>query len=123
MVLFFGVFLAVLTVFLNMLFIPKWGMNGAGFATLLAFLIYNGAKIFFVKKKFGIHPFSVKTLKATFLFTVIVLGFFFWDFPFHPIFNIALKSVLIVSLSVAAILQLNLSADINGMWNKFIAKR
>lgn len=123
MVLFFGVFLAVLTVVLNMMFIPEWGMTGSGVATLLAFLIYNGAKIFFVKKKFGIQPFSVKTLKASLFFTAMVVLFFFWDFPFHPFINIVLKSMLIVVLSLLAILQLQLSADINGMWNKFIAKR
>lgn len=118
-VLAFGVFLAVLTVVLNILFIPKYGINGAGLATLIAFLVYNVTKLTFVKIKFGIHPFSKATLNTTLLFGTIGLLFFFWDFNFHPILNIVLKSICILILCVFGILKWNLSEELQKVWNKY----
>src|SRR5690606_10847868 len=51
MVLFFGLLLACLTVVLNMIFIPIWGLNGAAFATFFSLVIYNLTKIYFVYRK------------------------------------------------------------------------
>ncbi|GLB49471.1 lipopolysaccharide biosynthesis protein [Neptunitalea lumnitzerae] len=119
-VLTFGVFLAILTVVLNALFIPVWGMNGAGLASLMAFFIYNATKIVFVNKKFGIQPFTIKTVKTTLLFAGIGFIFFFWDFNFHPIINIVIKSGVIVVVCLLGILKLNLSSDITYLWKKYI---
>ncbi len=44
-VLILGVFLAVLAVVLNIIFIPKYGINGAAFATFIAYFLYNLAKL------------------------------------------------------------------------------
>ncbi|SFU39820.1 Membrane protein involved in the export of O-antigen and teichoic acid [Pustulibacterium marinum] len=119
MVLLFGLLLTVLTVVLNMLFIPLWGMNGSGFATLLAFLIYNSMKLVFVQRKFGIQPFTTKTLHASLFYTLMVGAFFFWDFPFHPLVNIVLKSVCIVVISGVVMIRFHMSDDITAVWKKY----
>lgn len=115
MVLFFGVFLACLTVVLNIIFIPIWGLNGAAFATLLAFVIYNITKLIFVYTKLDIHPFTKLTLISAIVMGVIFVLFFWWDFNFHPILNILLKSILISLIFGLAVFYLKLSDDITDL--------
>lgn len=119
-VLLFGVILTILTVLLNMLFIPRYGINGSAFATFLAIFVYNTIKIYFVKKKFNMMPFNAETGKVVVLLMVSVAIFYFWDFPFHPIVNIALKSLLIALFYVIIILKLNVSEDISIVIRKYL---
>ncbi|MEH6705375.1 MAG: polysaccharide biosynthesis C-terminal domain-containing protein [Galbibacter orientalis] len=122
MVLFFGVLLAVLTVILNVIFIPIFGINGAAFATFLAFTLYNSIKLYFVKAKLHLQPFTKNTLK-TFLLIVTLLGaFYYWDFNFNPIVNIVLKSTLIGVVFVFFLYKLKLSEDINLLIDKNISR-
>ena len=119
-VLLFGVLLTILTVFLNMLFIPMFGINGSAFATFLAISIYNTIKIYFVKKKFNMMPFTIDTGKVCVLIIVSIVLFYFWEFPFHPIINIALKTMLVTLLYVLVILKLNVSEDITLVIKKYL---
>ncbi|MEM9686386.1 MAG: oligosaccharide flippase family protein [Bacteroidota bacterium] len=118
-VLLFGVLLAVLTVILNLIFIPVWGINGAAFATLLAFLSYNSIKIGFVYARFGMHPFCRATLKTTGLLIGCWLLFYFWNFSFAPLVNMVLKSAILVILYGVVILRFKLSEDISGLVSKY----
>ncbi len=90
MVLLFGVILTVLTVILNIVFIPVFGINGSALATFLAISIYNTIKIYFVKAKFNMMPFDINTAKVLLLILLSTALFYFWEFPFHPIINIAI---------------------------------
>ena len=119
-VLLFGAILTVLTVILNVIFIPIYGMNGSAFATFLAISIYNTIKIYFVKVKFDMMPFDKNTGVVLILIIVCLLLFYFWEFPFHPILNIALKTVLVTTVYVLAILKLEVSEDISGMIKKYL---
>jgi len=121
-VLLLGALLAVIAILLNVVLIPNYGINGAAFATFIAIMIYNILKIGFVYLKFKMLPFSMNTLKTFGLILCFVSLFYFWDFSFHPLINIGLKS-LIVGLCYGLIVYfLNLSEDISGILNKFIKK-
>lgn len=122
MVLFFGLFLAVLTIVLNMIFIPIWGINGAAFASLLAFLIYNATKLWFVYKKMKIFPFTANTLKVLLLIVVFAVSFYFWNFPFHPLVNIGLKTSLIVPAYLLLAYRFRLSSEINEEIDTYLKK-
>ncbi|MGJ8594032.1 MAG: oligosaccharide flippase family protein [Aquaticitalea sp.] len=119
-VLLFGVILTILTVLLNMFFIPRYGINGSAFATFLAISVYNTIKIYFVKKKFDMMPFNAETGKVCLLLIASVAIFYFWEFPFHPIVNIASKSLLITIFYVFVILRLNVSEDISVVIRKYL---
>ncbi len=119
-VLLFGVILTVLTVLLNMLFIPLFGINGSAFATFLAISIYNTIKIYFVKKKFNMMPFNLDTGKVCVLLILSLIVFYFWEFPFHPILNIMLKSILITGFYGLLILKMNVSEDISKVIQKIL---
>lgn len=119
-VLLFGVILTILTVVLNMIFIPIFGINGSAFATFLAITIYNTIKIYFVMKKYKMSPFTEQTAKVSVLLVLSFIVFYFWEFPFHPIVNIALKSMLITIAYVYAIYKLNVSEDISMVIKKYL---
>lgn len=112
MVLFFGVLLVILAVIFNIILIPLYGIEGSAIATFMAIIIYNTTKLLFVKYKMKLQPFSVSTLKTLCLLAVLTFSFYFVEFPFHPIVNIALKSLLIGVIYICALYNLDLSDDI-----------
>ena len=118
-VLFFGIFLAIGTILMNRWLIPLYGINGAGIATLIAFSSYNLLKSVFVYRKYGLQPLYKETLLTTFFGLVSVGVFFFWDFPFHPLMNICLKSLLVGGAFVFFLLKWNLSKDLVRLICKF----
>ncbi len=120
MVLFFGVLLAIMAIVLNAVFIPKYGIEGSAFATFLAVFIYNTIKIIFVKQKFNMQPYTFASLKIVLALIVLSLVFYFWEFPFHPIVNIILKSSLVGLLYFSLIYKLNVSEDISSQIKKYL---
>jgi O-antigen/teichoic acid export membrane protein len=112
-VLFLGVLLVTLTVILNMIFIPLYGLKGTAFATLLSVTLYSLSKLLFVVKRMKLFPFTSKTITAFGILIACFLGFYFWEFPFQPVFNIILKSILVSILYLVLSYKLKLSTDIN----------
>ena len=121
-VLFFGLLLVLMMVVLNMLLIPIYGITGAALATLISILVYNSIKLFFVVWKMNLYPFSLNTLKSFGIILLAFAAFYFWDFKFHPIINIMLKSVLISLIYVYVNYKLVISEEINGVIDTFIKR-
>lgn len=119
-VLVLGAILAVLTIALNIILIPAYGINGAAVASFCSMLIYNLAKLFFVYVKFKMTPFTRNTLKTLVILIVWVGMFYFWEFSFHPILNIILKSILISLSYVLVVYKFNLSDDITIILKKYL---
>lgn len=119
-VLVFGVLLAILTVVLNLVFIPIYGINGAAYASCITIFTYNIIKLSFVYRKFKMHPFTGLTLKTLLLITICGLALFFWEFSCHPILAILLKTMLLSIVYGISVYKFNLSEDISKLLNKFI---
>lgn len=121
-VLSFGLLLVFLMIGLNMIFIPLYGIDGAALATLISVFIYNTIKLVFVVKKMKLFPFTVNTLKSFSIIIGVFLAFYFWDFDFHPIVSIAIKSVLITLVYGLLNYKLKISEDINEVAQKLFKK-
>ncbi len=121
-VLVFGVALALLTILLNVLLIPKMGIIGAALASLVAISIFNILKVWYVYSKFHMLPFTNGTFKI--LLTLLLLGFLFsyLQFPFHPSVNIFLKSILISLMYLGILYRFDISEDITGILKKWLKK-
>ncbi|WP_417886945.1 lipopolysaccharide biosynthesis protein [Zunongwangia sp.] len=115
LVLAIGVGLVILAFLLNLYFIPNFGIEGAAIATFIAFVIYNTSKIILVYKKFGIQPFSKKTIYVLLITIVGTLLFYGWEFDMYPILAIALKSLIIGVIYIFIIYKFNYSEEINNM--------
>jgi O-antigen/teichoic acid export membrane protein len=121
-VLFLGLFLAFLAISLNSIFIPLYGINGAAIATLISITFYSLAKLMFVVFKMKLYPFTKNTLVSFVISSIIFLAFYFWDFPFHPITNIVLKSILLTLVYVFVNYKLRLSLEINHTFDKVLKR-
>ncbi|MBA4275530.1 polysaccharide biosynthesis C-terminal domain-containing protein [Flavobacterium sp.] len=121
-VLFLGVLLVILTVGLNMIFIPIYGIIGSAFATLLSITLYSLAKLLFVVKRLHLYPFTNQTLYSMALTLVLFLVFYFWDFPFHPIISITLKSIVMTVLYVYLNYKFVISTEINQVIDNLLKK-
>ncbi|MCK0189299.1 polysaccharide biosynthesis C-terminal domain-containing protein [Arenibacter sp. F20364] len=117
-----GVALAFLTILLNLWLIPKYGLDGAAIASFMAFFIYNTIKLGFVKLKFGIQPITKETLKVVFLLLMLSGVFYYISFPFHPLVNIALKSVLVLFCYIFVLYRFRISEDVYGAISFYLGK-
>ncbi|MDC0008371.1 polysaccharide biosynthesis C-terminal domain-containing protein [bacterium] len=114
-ILFMGVGLAILTILLNLWLIPTYGLKGAAIASFLAFFIYNLVKLFYIRNKFRISPFTSETMKVALLLLVTATIFYFVRFSFHPLLNIVLKSVLMSVLYIGLLYRFKISEDISAL--------
>lgn len=121
-VLFLGVLLVVLTVGLNMIFIPIYGIIGSAFATLLSITLYSLAKLLFVVKRLHLYPFTIQTLYSLALTFVLFVAFYFWEFPFNPIISIVLKSILMTIAYVYLNYKFVISLEINQVIDNLLKK-
>ncbi|MGB3592498.1 MAG: oligosaccharide flippase family protein [Nonlabens sp.] len=111
-----GLGLAVLAFFLNSWLIPIYGLSGAAIATFVAFMSYSLAKVLTVYTQLRIHPWTIKTSQVLVLILLLFAVFYFWDFPFHPIINIAIKSILLVMAYGIAIIRFKMSTELLELW-------
>ena len=70
------------------------------------------AKMLFVRRKFGLTPWSRNSFMIFALGVVTYLVFFWMEFPFHPLINITLKSLLIAAFYLGVVFRFQLSEDL-----------
>ena len=117
-----GIVLAVLTIVLNILFIPQWGAIGAAWATFTAVLIYNGSKLFFVWQVFGLFPWRKSTLLLCFMILLIGFGFYWLPLGLEGVVAILVRSVLLGGVYLGLLYYFWFSADINQVINSRLKK-
>lgn len=115
-----GLSMAISVALLNDWLIDLYSTNGAAISTLAVILMFNSLKIWYVKAKFSLSPYSKKTFPLFLLILVFFFAFYFIKFPFHPFINICLKSALVGGLYIVSIKYLNISEDINKLLKKYL---
>lgn len=127
-----GVGMALSVYFLNKLFYfnLEFGTDGLALATLITIFFFNTVKLFFVKSKFKITPFTNKSLVLFFVVLTLFCSFYFWnislpsikmfDIDISPIFNILIKSILITICYLLLVVKLSISTQINILLKKYI---
>lgn len=102
--------LLIITVILNLIFIPIYGITGAALATGISLLSFNVFKYAFLKYKFGFGPFSWKSGV-----TLALGGVAYWISTFLPeqelLIDIVIRSLIITVVFVPIALALRLSED------------
>ncbi len=113
------VFLGILTILTNLIFIPNWGIIGAAFASALSLIIFNFIKFGFILFKFKMHPFSARTIPAI----LLILSSIFLNYLFPQMENVFLdifyRSSIISILFIGIAYYGNISKDFNIQLNKF----
>ena len=84
--------------------------------------MYSLAKLLFVVFKMKLFPFTKNTIVSFVISLALFFGFYFWEFPFHPILNIGLKSILISCLYLGIHYYFKVSSDINYVIRNVLGK-
>lgn len=114
----FGLFLALLTVLLNYVFIPAFGIKGAAIASLLAISLYDTAKIIYVHKKYKMQPFALETLYLL-LIMVFVLALSQWiPAVENRYLSILLNTIFTAVLYTSLLYAFKISKTFNGLVNR-----
>lgn len=125
-IVFFNLFLFVVTFITNVLFIPRYGINGAALATLVSLILFNAVRMLYVYNKMSFHPFSVKTV-----ITALMIAFIYFFVSILPLtdysfINIIIRCLIACSLVILTVKYFKLSEDIsnllNSTFNKFFKK-
>ena len=115
-----GLGMAFSVAFLNDWLIDLYSTNGAAISTLIVVLFFSVIKLWYVKRKFSITPYSGETGKLLLILLLVFFSFYFWSFNFHPIINIALNTILISGIYLFIVVKLKISLDINKLLSRFI---
>lgn len=112
--------MALSVILLNDWLIDLYSTDGAAISTLVVILFFSTIKLWYVKRKFSITPYSKKTGQLIVLILLVFVSFYFWNFQFHPIVNIILKTVLISVIYLFTVIKLEISLDINKLLSRLI---
>ena len=115
------VFLVLLTIVLNILLIPPFGMNGAAYAVSISLTVYNILKSWILYYKFNMYCFSkhyITLMLMTLIIIVIVFFVPYFEFISNHMFintllNIGFKSFIASILFLVPLYLLNISSDFN----------
>ncbi|SKB57351.1 lipopolysaccharide biosynthesis protein [Dyadobacter psychrophilus] len=114
----FMLFFTILILFSSQFLIPLYGFNGAAAAALFSTVVYNFVKLFFIRQKLGIQPFTLGTFKVIMLGTAAYLVARYMPFPesdslISTMLIILARSVIITVIFGGGILLWNVSEDIS----------
>jgi O-antigen/teichoic acid export membrane protein len=120
---FFYVLLIGVTILLNILLIPKYGLTGAAVAYAVALITFNFFRYLFILFVFKMQPFTLK-IPGTIIIMLAVYFLAAWLIPADNnwLLNAVLKSGLITVLFGAAVYALKLSEDINRVVDQMLLK-
>jgi O-antigen/teichoic acid export membrane protein len=117
-----GVILLALSIPLN-IFMGRWsGPTGVAFATLITFTIYNAVRLIFIKRRFNMWPFSIKTLYALVLSLLLYMGVFLLLGSLHGLTGIVLRSLLFSAAFIGGTWYLQLTPDMGELFKSLKGK-
>lgn len=107
---------------LNTLFIPTMGMSGAALGTMIALVVYNFGRAYFVWYEYRLHPFTKSQLIVLFLFVVNVVGYEFLPHLEGRWLDIFVRSLLFTGTFPLIIYYLKIEVELNKYIDKLAGK-
>jgi O-antigen/teichoic acid export membrane protein len=107
-----GIVLLSLAVPLNYFLVKEYGIIGAGYSTLISLSVYNFIRIVFLKRKFNMQPFSMKTVYAILLAFASYAACYYALNSLHGFFAIVLRTAVFAALYGGSIIYFDLSPDV-----------
>lgn len=108
---FSGILLITISIPLNYLLVKEYGINGAALSNLIAFIIYNVVRLYFIWYKFKMQPFSIKTLLALVFTFLIYLACLYTFSGISGLGAIVVRTISFSILFMLAIFYFKLTPD------------
>lgn len=114
----------IITIILNVILIPLYGIYGAAIASASGSLIYNFSKFSFIYYKFKFQPYTLKSLLVLcVIFLINFIGYIIPELSSNPIVNVLEKGILVSVLYIGAIYQFKISPEIFDMLKQKLIKK
>lgn len=105
--------LAIMVVLTNFIFIPKYGISGAAFASFLSLLAFNGFRYFYIWYKFKMQPYSLQHVKVVLLTVLLYLISLLLPMTNNYFIDIAYRSFVVGLLFAFIGFAFKLSPEVN----------
>ena len=126
--LFFTVLLTLLAWYLNARWVPEWGVNGAAFATLVAYVVHYVLLLTLIRWKIGTSPICGKQLLVLLVVATMFGLNWLWSVSLTPwfeglfvtpifglILDAVLKSVIILVIGLTIVYKIKISQSVNNV--------
>lgn len=113
---FSGIILLSLALPLNYFLVKEFGIIGAAYAHLISFSVYNAIRIIFLKRKFDMQPFSIKSAYSIVLAFIFYATCYYSFSSLHSFTGIVVKSLVFLVLYGGSVIYFNLSPDVLPVW-------
>ena len=121
-----GVGMAIMVYLLNRWLFTIYGTDGLALATLITIFTFNTFKLFYVRAKFEIVPFTQKSWLMMTIITGLFFAFYFWNFSFNfsnetisILLNLLVKCAIIFIVYVVLVIRLQISDELSRIYNRF----
>jgi len=106
------IIMSVVVIVLNLFLIPLYGIEGAALASLVAMVLYNIIKYYYIKYRFNFSPFTPALFKTLFVGIIVVaISELLIPRLDYVILDIAVRSISVTLLYVAGAYYLNLAPE------------
>jgi len=118
------IILAFVSIILNLILIPKYGMIGAAYASLISITFFNIIKFIFIKLKMKLSPFSINSFKIILIgLLVFYISNYLIPSSDNPWLDILIKSLSSTSIYLILIYKIKVSEKFNDLINQIIKIR
>lgn len=114
--------LGIMTICLNILLIPQYGIEGAAYASLLTFFLFNVIKFFYIKAKFNFSPFSKWTIPSILLLPAFLFLNSQFDYSDHALLDILIRSFLLSLGFFLFVVLAQPSVELMSLWRMVLVK-
>ncbi len=114
--------LIAIVYFLNVLFIPIMGMTGAALGTMIALLVYNIGRAYFVWHQYKLHPFTKSQFVVLAIFAVNILLYEFIPHLGNRWIDILVRSLCFTVTYPFILIIFKVESEINNYLMKFYRK-
>jgi O-antigen/teichoic acid export membrane protein len=119
---FTGILLVCIAIPLNYLLVKNYGITGAAISTLIAYIIYNTIRLYFIWYKFKMQPFTLKTLQAL-IIPFLIYGVCYFAFNQLSGFGaILIRSIVFSAIFLASLFYFKLTPDVHQLWELALKK-
>ena len=120
--LFTNMFFVVISILLNYLLTRNYGIIGTAFGSLSAIILYNLIRFLYIRKIYGLQPFSKKNGYALLLAIILATSIYLVPLPLPIWLNSLIKIAIFSGCYVMSIIKLNISEDMTDLWKLLYQK-
>lgn len=107
-----GMILFILIIPLSYVLVKQLGIIGGGISFIASFSVYNLIRIIFLQRRFGMHPFSMKTLYAVGSAVTVYFLCYYSMSSLHGFWAMVVKSLVFIALYGGTVIYFDLSPDV-----------